>query len=84
MPVGEDFRSRPADYFAMLSELGFLTEDEEKTHGDLPEEIIEPARQVFGPLTGSVPAAKRQAMWTGSLRPDTVPCSPRVRPAASA
>lgn len=40
----EDFLARPADYFAMLSELGFTTEDEEAVHGDLPEEIIKAVR----------------------------------------
>lgn len=40
----EDFLARPADYFAMLSELGFITEDEDAVHGDLPEEIIEAVR----------------------------------------
>lgn len=40
----EDFLSRPADYFALLAELGFITEDDEKTHGDLPTEIIEAVR----------------------------------------
>lgn len=40
----DDFLARPADYFAMLSELGFLTEDEKAAHGDLPEEIIEAVR----------------------------------------
>ncbi|MDG4829316.1 DEAD/DEAH box helicase [Solwaraspora sp. WMMD1047] len=40
----EDFLARPADYFAMLSELGFVTEDEKAAHGDLPEEIIEAVR----------------------------------------
>jgi ERCC4-related helicase len=40
----DDFLSRPADYFGMLTELGFVTEDENKTHGDLPEEIIEAVR----------------------------------------
>ncbi|HTJ35923.1 MAG TPA: DEAD/DEAH box helicase [Dactylosporangium sp.] len=40
----DDFLARPADYFAMLSELGFLTEDENATHGDLPDEIIEAVR----------------------------------------
>ena len=48
-PVGDvdiwqDFLSRPADYFGMLTELGFTTEDEKKMHGDLPEEIIEAVR----------------------------------------
>ncbi|WP_131735432.1 DEAD/DEAH box helicase [Actinomadura roseirufa] len=42
----EDFLSRPADYFAMLSELGFLTEDEQKTHGDLPDDIVEAVRRL--------------------------------------
>jgi hypothetical protein len=40
----DDFLARPADYFALLSELGFLTEDAEKTHGDLPDDIIEAVR----------------------------------------
>lgn len=40
----EDFLARPADYFAMLSELGFVTEDENAAHGDLPEEIIKAVR----------------------------------------
>lgn len=39
-----DFMSRPADYFGMLIELGFIPEDETKTHGDLPNEIIEAVR----------------------------------------
>lgn len=39
-----DFLARPADYFAMLSELGFLTEDEKAAYGDLPEEIIKAVR----------------------------------------
>ena len=42
--VWTDFLSRPADYFGMLTELGFVTEDEQKMHGDLPEEIIEAVR----------------------------------------
>lgn len=41
----DDFLSRPADYFALLAELGFLTEDDEKTRGDLPEEIVEAVRK---------------------------------------
>ncbi|WP_208722096.1 DEAD/DEAH box helicase [Rhodococcus qingshengii] len=40
----DDFLARPADYFALLAELGFITEDEEKTHGDLPDDIIEAVR----------------------------------------
>ncbi|MCO5996278.1 DEAD/DEAH box helicase [Actinoallomurus rhizosphaericola] len=40
----EDFLARPADYFAMLSELGFLTENEDAAHGDLPEEIVKAVR----------------------------------------
>jgi SNF2-related domain len=42
----DDFLQRPADYFAMLSELGFLTEDEQKTHGDLPDDIVEAVRRL--------------------------------------
>ncbi|WP_166139834.1 DEAD/DEAH box helicase [Nocardioides ochotonae] len=42
----DDFISRPADYFAMLSELGFLSDDEEKSQGDLPTEILEAIRDL--------------------------------------
>jgi superfamily II DNA or RNA helicase len=42
----DDFLQRPADYFAMLSELGFNTEDEQKTHGDLPDDIVEAVRRL--------------------------------------
>jgi hypothetical protein len=42
--IWTDFLSRPADYFGMLTELGFMTEDEKKMHGDLPEEIVEAVR----------------------------------------
>ncbi|TWE13179.1 DEAD/DEAH box helicase [Rudaeicoccus suwonensis] len=42
----EDFLARPADYFAMLSELGFVTENEEKSHGDLPDDIVEAVRSL--------------------------------------
>ncbi|WP_458779318.1 DEAD/DEAH box helicase [Arthrobacter sp. D3-16] len=38
--IWTDFLSRPADYFGMLTELGFMTEDEKSMHGDLPEEIV--------------------------------------------
>ena len=41
----EDFLSRPADYFSMLAELGFITEDEEKSAGELPEDIVEAVRE---------------------------------------
>ncbi|MEV2237265.1 DEAD/DEAH box helicase [Micromonospora sp. NPDC049891] len=40
----DDFLSRPADYFAMLAELGFATDDENAVHGDLPDEIIQAVR----------------------------------------
>ncbi|WP_220398986.1 DEAD/DEAH box helicase [Gordonia paraffinivorans] len=40
-----DFLSRPADYFAMLSELGLFVEDEAKMHGDLSDEIIAAVRE---------------------------------------
>lgn len=42
--VWEDFLARPADYFALLAELGFITEDAKKAHGDLPDEIVEAVR----------------------------------------
>ncbi|MGK3958526.1 DEAD/DEAH box helicase [Arthrobacter sp. R4] len=41
-----DFFLRPADYFALLSELGFITEDEQKAHGDLPDDIVEAVRRL--------------------------------------
>ncbi len=40
----EDFLARPADYFALLAELGFITEDAEKTHGDMPDDIVAAVR----------------------------------------
>ncbi len=40
----EEFMRRPADFYAMLSELGFMTEDEGKAHGDLPDEIVDAVR----------------------------------------
>ncbi|MFE7093725.1 DEAD/DEAH box helicase [Streptomyces erythrochromogenes] len=40
----EDFISRPADYYAMLAELGFLADDAEKSQGDLPTEIVDAVR----------------------------------------
>jgi superfamily II DNA or RNA helicase len=40
----EDFLARPADYFAMLAELGIVTEDDDAAHGDLPDEIIQAVR----------------------------------------
>ncbi|MER6062973.1 DEAD/DEAH box helicase [Streptomyces sp. NPDC001792] len=42
----EDFVSRPADYYAMLAELGFLADDAEKSQGDLPAEIVEAVREL--------------------------------------
>lgn len=42
--VWTEFLSRPADFFGMLTELGFVTEDEAKMHGDLPAEIVEAVR----------------------------------------
>jgi len=41
-----DFLARPADYFALLSELGLLIEDERKVHGDLPLAIVEAIRRL--------------------------------------
>ncbi|CAM3578305.1 Helicase SNF2 [Tsukamurella ocularis] len=40
----DDFLLRPADYFALLAELGFITEDDEKAQGELPQEIVEAIR----------------------------------------
>ncbi|MDR1806981.1 MAG: ATP-dependent helicase [Propionibacteriaceae bacterium] len=40
----DDFLERPSDYFALMSELGFLAEDEAKSTGDLPEEIVAAVR----------------------------------------
>src|SRR3546814_529901 len=42
----DDFIARPADYYAMLSELGFLSDDEEKSQGDLPTEILDAIRDL--------------------------------------
>ncbi|MDV8002802.1 DEAD/DEAH box helicase [Rhodococcus sp. IEGM 1408] len=44
--IWKDFLSRPADYFGMLTELGYMTEDEKNMHGDLPAEIIEAVRAI--------------------------------------
>ncbi|WP_295035033.1 DEAD/DEAH box helicase [uncultured Microbacterium sp.] len=41
----QDFLARPADYFAMLQELGFLTEDEEAVLGGLPDEVVAVVRE---------------------------------------
>ncbi|MBM7829349.1 hypothetical protein JOE59_000054 [Agromyces cerinus] len=52
-----DFTARPADYFAMMSDLGFLLENEESVAGDLPHEIVEAVRAVeldTGLLTASL------------------------------
>lgn len=40
----DEFLLRPTEYFRMLQELGFNAEDEEKTHGELPEEVVEAIR----------------------------------------
>jgi superfamily II DNA or RNA helicase len=42
----DDFMARPADYYAMLSELGLLSDDEKKSEGDLPAEILDAVRQL--------------------------------------
>lgn len=42
----EDFSARPADYYAMLAELGFLADDAEKSQGDLPAEIVDAVRKL--------------------------------------
>jgi SNF2 family DNA or RNA helicase len=41
----QDYLARPADYFAMLQELGFLTEDEDAVLGGLPEEVVAAVRE---------------------------------------
>lgn len=41
----DEFLRRPADFFALLSELGVVTEDPEKVHGDLSAEIIAAVRE---------------------------------------
>jgi len=41
----QDFLARPADYFAMLQDLGFLTEDEDAVLGGLPEEVVAAVRE---------------------------------------
>lgn len=40
----EDFLARPADYFGMLTELGVAPGDENRIHGDLPEQIVASVR----------------------------------------
>jgi superfamily II DNA or RNA helicase len=42
--VWADFEARPADYFALLADLGLLTEDDVKSGGDLPAEIVNAVR----------------------------------------
>lgn len=44
--VWDDFLSRPAAFFGLIAELGFVTEDEQKMHGDLPEEVVAAVRDV--------------------------------------
>lgn len=40
----QDFLQRPADYYALIGELGFLTENAASVTGDLPDEIVEAVR----------------------------------------
>lgn len=42
----EDFLARPADYFTLIAELGFVTEDEAKSQSDLPAEVIAAVRSI--------------------------------------
>ncbi|WP_435108661.1 DEAD/DEAH box helicase [Nocardiopsis synnemataformans] len=44
--VWDDFTSRPSDYFALLAELGINPEDEARSTGDLPDEIIQAIRDL--------------------------------------
>ena len=41
----DDFQDRPADYYSMLAELGFMGENERNSVGDLPEDLIEAIRR---------------------------------------
>ncbi len=41
----DDFQARPADYYAMLGELGFMGEDEQSSVGDLPDDVIDAIRR---------------------------------------
>jgi len=41
----QDFLARPADYFAMLQDLGFLAEDEDAVLGGLPKEVVAAVRE---------------------------------------
>ncbi len=40
-----DFIARPAAYYALLSDLGLLAEDDQKSLGDLPKHILEAIRK---------------------------------------
>lgn len=40
----DDFLARPADYFALLAEFGFI--GDQRSHGDLPDDIVEAVRQL--------------------------------------
>jgi SNF2 family DNA or RNA helicase len=40
----DDFLQGPAAYYSWLHELGFNAEDEEKAHGELPEDVVEAIR----------------------------------------
>ncbi|MGI9822199.1 DEAD/DEAH box helicase [Agromyces sp. Marseille-Q5079] len=54
----QDFLSRPADYFAMLHELGFVVEDEDAVAGGLPDEIVAAVRE-FELVTDHLTASLR-------------------------
>jgi superfamily II DNA or RNA helicase len=62
----DDFLARPADYFAMLSELGFLTGDEDATHGNLPEDIVKAVRDQ--PLDGEYLTASLRGYQSFAVR----------------
>lgn len=40
-----DFTARPADYYALLVEAGYLTEDQRAGHGELPAGLVEAVRE---------------------------------------
>lgn len=42
----QDFLRRPAEYFSLLHELGFLTEDEDAVIGGLPDDVVAAIREL--------------------------------------
>lgn len=42
--VWSDFLARPAEYHALLAELGYLSRDEERVYGELPTDLVDEVR----------------------------------------